>query len=206
MYVPRAFSVHDRRWVLDQIRRYPFGLLIACQAPDPLTTHLPMYATERDGELSIWGHVARANPQAQAILAGARATAVFSGAHAFVSASWYEEPYDTVPTWNYTAVYTAGALRECDPRPVIDAIALQFEGKDESAWRADRLDKTYLESQMKAIVAFELRVDNLIPKAKLSQNRTSTDRQRVIAKLLQSNDPIARECAQAMKDALREER
>lgn len=205
MYVPRAFSVRDQRWALELIRRYPFGLLIACQAADPLIAHLPMYATERDGAVSIWGHVARANPEAQAIRACARATAVFSGAHAFVSASWYEEPYETVPTWNYTAVYAAGTLRECDPRPVLDAIALQFEGGDERAWRADRLAKAYLESQLKAIVAFELRVDRLIAKAKLSQNRTDVDRQRVIAKLSQSHDPIARECAQAMREAFEDE-
>jgi transcriptional regulator len=202
MYVPRAFSVQDRSWALELIQRHPFGLLISCGNGDPQTTHLPMYATRNDDDVTVWGHVARANPQAEAILAQSRATAVFSGPHAFVSASWYEEPYVTVPTWNYIAVYAAGTLRECDPRPVVDALAARFEGEGKNAWSSRGLTGTYFESQLRAIVAFELRVDRLIPKAKLSQNRTQADRARVIERLSHSNDPVARECAEAMKSAL----
>jgi transcriptional regulator len=202
MYVPRAFSVEDRNWALELIRRYPFGLLVSCGDGDPQTTHLPMYAAQRDGQVSVWGHVARANPQAQAIVTGSRATAIFSGPHAFVSAAWYEKPYATVPTWNYTAVYAAGTLCERDPRPVVDALAARFEGEEKEAWSSRRLDDAYLESQLRAIVAFELRVDRLIAKAKLSQNRTEADRRRVIGRLSRSSDPIERDCAQAMNDAL----
>jgi transcriptional regulator len=202
MYVPRAFSVEDRDWALELIGRYPFGLLISCGTSDPQTTHLPMYATQCGGELSVWGHVARANPHAHAILAGARATAVFSGPHAFVSASWYEKPYATVPTWNYTAVYAGGTLRECDPRPVVDALATRFEGEEKDAWSPQRLDERYLQSQLRAIVAFELRIDRLLAKAKLSQNRTEADRLRVIDQLSRSNDPTERDCARAMREAL----
>ena len=202
MYVPRAFSVEDRNWALELIERYPFGLLISCAGVDPLTTHMPMYATERGDALTVWGHVARANSLTRAILAGARATAVFSGPHAFVSASWYEEPYVTVPTWNYTAVYAAGTLRECEPRAVVEALAARFEGEGSEAWSLRSLDEAYLDSQLRAIVAFELRIDRLIAKAKLSQNRTATDRLRVIEKLSHSDDPVARDCAVAMKKAL----
>jgi transcriptional regulator len=202
MYVPRAFSVEDRNWALALVRRYPFGLLISCDDADPQITHLPMYATHRDGELSVWGHVARANPQAQAILAQSRATAVFSGPHAFVSASWYEEPFVTVPTWNYTAVYAAGTLYECDPRPVVDALAARFEGENKEAWSTGGLGDKYLQSQLRAIVAFELRVDRLVSKAKLSQNRTLADRLRVVEQLSHAPDPIARECAEAMEATL----
>jgi transcriptional regulator len=202
MYVPRAFSIEDSGWALDLIGRYPFGVLISCAGADALTSHLPMYATQRTGELSVWGHVARANPQAELIVASARATAVFSGPHAFVSASWYEAPYATVPTWNYTAVYAAGTLRECDPRQVVDALAARFEGEDEGAWSSRGLGEKYLQSQLRAIVAFELRIDRLIGKAKLSQNRTEADRLRVIEHLSHSSDPIARDCAEAMKAAL----
>jgi transcriptional regulator len=202
MYVPRAFSVEDRGWALDLIERYPFGLLVSCSDEDPLIAHLPMYATACDERISVWGHVARANPQAEAIVACSRATAVFSGPHAFVSACWYVDPYATVPTWNYAAVYAAGTLRECDPRPVVDALAARFEGTDDDAWSARRLQDAYLDSQLRAIVAFELKIDRLIAKAKLSQNRTEADRLRVIDKLSHSSDPVARDCAEAMKEAL----
>lgn len=199
MYIPPAFSVDDRRWAVALMERYPFGLLVTCDAPYAVTTHLPMFPFERNGELYVAGHVAAANPHAKSIAAGAPATAVFTGPHAFVSASWYEEPYQTVPTWNYSAVRASGRLQRCDGRDVVRLLSERFEGGAPGAWRIDGLAPEYLEKQLRGIVAFEMRVDVLDAKAKLSQNRTPEDRARVQRALANSTDPTDRECAAAMR-------
>ena len=199
MYVPPAFSIENRAWAIALIDRYPFGLLATCDADYPQATHLPMLARAHDdGKLDILGHVARANPHAHSILAGHTATAVFQGPHAYVSAAWYEEPYQTVPTWNYTAVHASGRLRECDPREVLARLTEKFEAGKADPWRFDRLAPDYVEKQFRGIVAFELRVDRLQNAAKLSQNRTAGDRARVAAALLQSSSVIEREVGEAM--------
>lgn len=200
MYIPPAFSVDDRRWAIALMERYPFGLLVTCDTPYAVTTHLPMYPLERDGALYVAGHVAVANPHAKSIAAGAPATAVFTGAHAFVSASWYEEPYATVPTWNYSAVRASGRLQVASANAVVRELAERFEGEAADAWRPSGLTPEYLEKQLRGIVAFEMRVEVLDAKAKLSQNRTPEDRARVERALASSDDPMDRECAAAMRE------
>ncbi len=198
MYTPREFEVTDRAWALELIRRYPFGLLVTSEGEYPRSTHLPLVAQERDDGIWIVGHVARANPQSRSILAGAPATLIFQGPHAYVSASWYEEPYATVPTWNYTAVHACGRLRECDAWYALRLLTERVEGSGADAWDPQRLDADYRDGQLRAIVAFELRAELLIAKAKLSQNRTEPDRLRVTEQLARSDDQTERECADAM--------
>jgi transcriptional regulator len=200
MYIPPAFTVDDRRWAVALMERYPFGLLVTCEGAYPATTHLPMYPFERDGELYVAGHVAAANPHAKAIEKGAAATTVFTGAHAFVSASWYREPYQTVPTWNYSAVHASGRLQLVPGREVVRVLSERFEGGAAGGWRIDGLTPEYLEKQLRGIVAFEMRVEMLDAKAKLSQNRSPEDRARVQHALANSDDPMDRACAAAMRE------
>jgi transcriptional regulator len=200
MYIPPAFSVDDRRWAVALMEGYPFGLLVTCDDPYPATTHLPMYSFERDGALYVAGHVAAANPHAKSIAAGAPATAIFTGAHAFVSASWYQEPYATVPTWNYSAVRASGRLQRASAADVVRELSARFEGDAAAAWRPDGLSPEYLEKQLRGIVAFEMQVETLEAKAKLSQNRTPEDRARVERALANSGDPMDRACAAAMRE------
>ena len=197
----RLLRLRTENFAVDLIARYPFGLLTTCGPLHPQATHLPMLARLRGDDLFIVGHVARANPHANAIHERCAATAVFSGPHAYVSASWYEAPYTNVPTWNYTAVHAAGRLSACDAAYVLDALTGAFERERTDPWRLDRIEPDYYEKQLRGIVAFEMKVERLVCSAKLSQNRSATDRARVIAALARSPHPSDRECAQAMQDA-----
>lgn len=178
MYVPPHNAVEDRAWALDLISEYPFGVLVTSEHEYPRATHLPMIAQERGDHVWILGHLARANPQADAIFASATANAIFQGPHAYVSPRWYEDPNHEVPTWNYLAVHCYGRLRECAPRPVVELLVAKFEtGNDR--WSFDRVDAGYAEKQLRGIVAFEMRVEELYAKAKLGQNRSAVDQARV---------------------------
>ena len=198
MYLPPAFEVTDRAWIAELIERHPFGLLVTSESAYPRASHLPIVAQAVDDGLRLVGHVAAANPHAESIRAGSPATIVFQGAHAYVSAAWYEQPYETVPTWNYTAVHVNGRLRECDAREALELLAERVEGNAPGAWDPAKLDSGYLANQLRGIVAFELRSERVLAKAKLSQNRTQADRRRVIARLVASSDQTERECGEAM--------
>lgn len=198
MYIPPHFEVSDRAWILDLIERHPFGSLVTCEEESARVSHLPLIAQERQEEIWLIGHVARNNPHAQSIVAQAAATLVFRGPHAYISASWYEEPYATVPTWNYTAAHVAGRLRQYDTWDAVKLLSAKLEGGKPDAWDPQRLDPRYRDSQLRGIVAFEMRAEAVYGKAKLSQNRTEADRARVIAKLSESANQIDRECSEAM--------
>lgn len=199
MYLPPYFEVDDRAWVVDLIERHPFGLLVTGDDEYPRVSHLPFVCRDVGDRLQIIGHVARGNPHVQSILTGARATIVFQGPHAYISASWYEEPYETVPTWNYTAVHIVGSLREFDAWHAVTLLSAKMEAA--GAWDPQRLSPEYRAKQLRGIVAFELFAERVYAKAKLSQNRTQADRSRVIARLEASRDQIDRECGQAMESA-----
>jgi transcriptional regulator len=202
MYIPPDFEVADSAAVLTLIDRFPFGLLVTNEEPYPRLTHLPMIAELRDGELWVLGHVARANGHAQSIRDQRPATIAFQGAHAYVSASWYEEPYVTVPTWNYTAAHLCGTLREGDAWEIIVRLTAKFERGRADAWDPQRLETDFREKQLRGIVAFEMRAQRIYAKAKLSQNRTDADRARVIRRLSESADALERECAEDMRRSL----
>lgn len=188
----------DRAWALELIARYPFGLLLTSDAPFARVSHLPLVAQQRDDGLWITGHVARGNPHAVSIREQSPATIVFEGAHAYVSASWYVEPYATVPTWNYSAVHVCGRLRESDAWEAVRRLSERMEGPA-PAWDPSKLEPGFRENQLRGIVAFELRADEIYAKAKLSQNRSAEDRERVIERLEASEDRLACECAEAMR-------
>jgi transcriptional regulator len=198
MYTPPDFKINDRRWIRALVERHPFAMLIAGEGDFPAVSHIPVVAREPEGELRLYGHVARANPHALAIRAQVPATIVFRGPHAYVSAAWYEAPYATVPTWNYTAVQICGRLQPYDEWSAVKMLSERLEGGKPDAWNPQRLDAGTRERSLRAIVAFELRAERVYAKAKLSQNRSEADRRRVYEHLAASEDQTDRECAEAM--------
>jgi transcriptional regulator len=199
VYIPPRFEIDDLGWILRSIDENPFAMLVTCDGEYPRISHLPMIAQANGNDLRIIGHVARANPHVESILAHAPATIAFLGPHAYVSASWYEEPYATVPTWNYIAVHARGRLAEYDAWTAVKLLTAKMEGVG-GAWDPERLPVDVREDQLRGIVAFELRVEALFAKAKLSQNRTAEDVRRVIERLSELSRESDRLCADAMRE------
>lgn len=61
------------------------------------------------------------------------------------------------------------------------------------------LPDDYKQKMMKGIVAFEIVVDDLQAKKKLSQNRSETERENIINDLSKAQDSNEREIAEYMK-------
>ena len=83
-------------------------------------------------------------------------------------------------------------------RAVLDRLVRTFEDGRPAPWRLDTLPDSYLAGMVRGIVAFEIPIDRLEGKAKLSQNRSADDRARVQAALRAEDDPLARAVAELM--------
>ena len=206
MYVPKHFEITDTAWCHTLMRAQSFALMItADDAGAPFATHLPILLDERRGPLgTLRAHVARANPHWRYLAAGRPTLVVFSGAHAYVSPSWYAT-HPAVPTWNYVAVHASGtgALVE-DPervRALLADLVHVYETPGPEAWSLDGLSADYVAGMQKGIVAFEIPIARLEGKAKLSQNRDAVDRGRTREALAASDDPVARAVAALMTGA-----
>ena len=200
MYIPRQFEVTDTGWCHALMRAQSFATMItADDAGAPFATHLPMLVDAGRGSLgTLRGHVARANPHWRYLAAGRPTLVVFSGAHAYVSPSWYAS-HPSVPTWNYVAVHATGTgtLVE-DPARVKTLLAdlvRVYEGSRPAAWSFASLSADYVDGMQRGIVAFEIPIGRLEGKAKLSQNRSAEDQARTREALAAADDPLARAVA-----------
>ena len=148
------------------------------------------------------GHMARANPQWRDLRG--EVMAIFSGPHAYVSPSWYEEE-GTVPTWNYIAVHAYGTVRLVeepeDLSRILSATVAAYEGSMLRPWTLDT-GTVYFQRMMRAVVGFRITIDRLEGKWKLSQNHPPERRQKVIRALEQSDGQDANEVARLMREML----
>jgi len=206
MYIPKHFQITDTAWCHALMRAQSFAAMItADDAGVPFATHLPILVDPARGPLgTLRGHVARANPHWRYLSAGRPTLVIFAGAHVYVSPSWYAT-HPSVPTWNYVAVHATGtgALVE-DPEPVKTLLAdlvRTYESSGPTAWSLEGLPADYLAGMQRGIVAFEIPIERLEGKAKLSQNRDAVDQARTREALAAADDPLARAVAALMAGA-----
>lgn len=174
LYRPTHFRVDDEAKLAGFVEHHAFGTLV-CDGPDGLhVSHLPFLPRRGgDGKLRLLFHVARANPHGEALASARHVVAIFQGPHAYVSPTWYGSA-PAVPTWNYSVVHAHGsvsALGDEALRELLDELSRVYEGDRPGAWRMGDQSEEYLQKMLRAIAGFEMRVERLEGKFKLSQNR-----------------------------------
>ena len=178
MYIPDMFR-EDRPDVLHEaVRSIGFATLVT----DGLeANHLPMLLQEGENGPVLRGHVARANPVWKK--GDGAALAMFLGPHAYVSPNWYPSKAETgkaVPTWNYITVHARGAIRWVQDadwlRTHVGSLSAAHEAGREVPWMISDAPVSYIDSMLRGIVGFELAIESLEGKYKLSQNRDAADR------------------------------
>jgi transcriptional regulator len=144
-----------------------------------------LHQRERGPHGSLIGHMARANPHWNHF-GGGGSLAIFHGPHAYVSPSWYAQPATQVPTWNYAVVHVHGRAAIVTDRAAtletLQQMIARFEGGRAAPWRL-QLEGARLDAMVGAIVAFEIEIERIDAKFKLSQNKDQADRRRVASAL-----------------------
>lgn len=189
MYIPEYFKETNPEHISALIKDYPFGTLVTAPNGVPFASHLPFLFEPENGKLL--GHMARANPQWQHLVADRIVLAVFQGPHAYVSPSWYSSPGG--PTWNYAVVHLYGKPRliedESELAALIACLTKAHESHMPSPWEPNLADERY-SKLLSMIVGFEIEITDVQGKFKLSQNRSTEDQQRIIKELGQSPNSL----------------
>jgi transcriptional regulator len=206
MYIPAHFAETDLTALHEFMRRHSFATLVTRQDGAPFASHLPMMLDEGKGSQgSLVGHMARNNPQWQDFATGMEVLVMFHGPHAYVSPSWYEPNAMSVPTWNYMAVHAYGVARTLSEAELVQALHRLTDEHEKSfaaPWKLE-LTQAMRERMLGAIVGFEIKLNRIEGKFKMSQNRTQQDQRNVIAHLLQSAH--GKEVARWMSEELERE-
>lgn len=179
MYMPPAFRCDDEAVAFEIIERYSFGTLVGRANGGLFATHLP-FLLDRE-QRTLFGHIARANPQVESLTSGEELLAIFEGPHAYISPTEYVVR-PAVPTWNYVAVHVTGPVRVLqEPQELtarIDALVQRYEATRPQPWSGE-LPELLRSQLLSQIVGFEIVWSRLECKLKLSQNRPEADRRQL---------------------------
>jgi transcriptional regulator len=204
MYLPEAFRAEDLR-ALDRLAAHnAFGTLVSQVDGAPFASHLPVLYRRAEGQVTLTGHWARANPHWRQI-EGQRALFIFHGPHAYISPRWYDEPHKNVPTWNYAVAHVYGSVRVIheveELERIVTSLAAQYESGAPEPWRLEDAGAAG-RARLKAIVGFELSAEEVQVKMKLGQNHLEGNVQGAIAGLRAVGSAAAVETACWMQSAL----
>ena len=192
MYNPRIFRRDEPKRLQALIDDVGFGLLVVSVDGDPEIAHLPFVLDRDQNPLgTLITHVARPS-EIWRYADGRPVTVVFQGPHAYVSASYYEEPSEQVPTMNYVAVHARGravVVNGTDTLVGVRKLAAHFERREAKPWSTDLLSDALRQELLEGIVGIEIRIEHLEGKVKVSQNRAPEDRARVRRALVERGEP-----------------
>lgn len=200
MFSPKYFQVKDEQEVIAFMKEYSFVTVVTMNKGEPLATHIPVQVEKEGENYFISGHLAYGNPQWRNFQEDERVLVIFQGPHAYVSSSWYGQ--EGVPTWNYQAVHVYGQSLIMGEEELKDNLAKQiakYEGHRESPVVWEDLSPQLVAQQLKGIVGFKIKVEDIQATYKLSQNRNDSDYHQVVEHLQQEPDAAAQQVAEVMR-------
>lgn len=200
MYIPKHYLGKGNKEAIAFMKRFNFGTIITSVDNSPIATHLPFVISEKEDELIITSHFAKANDHWKQIEENENLV-IFSEPHAYISPKNYERK-ENVPTWNYISVHAYGRAKileaQSDLLRVLESMMNTFDPAYKAQW--DSLPEEYKLRMSKGIVAFEIRVSKLQSKEKLSQNKTENERKKIIDSLSKSDDMNEKTIAEFMNE------
>ena len=176
-----------------------FGLIIGAEGGRPVAAHAAFLLDGR----TLRFHLSRANALTPVLEAGGTALAVVSGPDAYISPDWYGVE-DQVPTWNYVSVEMEGPVTPVGDEAatvLLDDLSAHFEGRlaPKPPWTRGKMTPAYFERLLRAIRAFEMRVERFEGVTKLSQNKPAEVVARTVEALDALDHPMSRNVARLMR-------
>ncbi|RLL47007.1 FMN-binding negative transcriptional regulator [Oceanobacillus piezotolerans] len=201
MFIPKHFRVTDFNEIREFIQKNSFGTVVTTKDGVPIATHVPLQLRKEGDDFYITGHLAYANPQWKTFDAeNENVLVMFQGPHAYISSSWYK--HENVPTWNYQSVHVYGPaslMNEHELEEDLRLLLQRYETSRENPVLWGNL-KDQTKKQMRGIVGFKIKVQEVFAAYKLSQNRTAEDYHNIMDRLFEEEDIISHHIAEVMKN------
>lgn len=200
MYIPDVYKNENQTEIRNFINDNGFAILVNQTNEKLWATHIPLVLeTNSYGKEVLAGHISLLNPQGEGFKQDENVLAIFSGAHSYISSSWYD--HENVPTWNYLAVHVYGKVTIYNHEQAVESLKRlvdKYEKNSEKPVRVEDLSaKTMRESR--GIIGFEIEITSIEAVKKLSQNRDSKNHQNIISELEKNNDNQSIAVANEMK-------
>ncbi len=197
MYIPNLYKNENQEEIHQFLHENGFAILVNQTNGKLWATHIPLYFEPENNLLH--GHLSIENPQSIDFKNDDEVLVIFQGNHSYISSSWYD--HENVPTWNYIAVHVYGKIKILSHDETIlhlKKLVDKYEANQEKPVKIENLSrKTML--QFRGILGFEIHINSIEAKKKLSQNRDDKNYQSIITHLEKSTDFQAKAIASEMK-------
>ena len=201
MYIPHYYKNENVEEIKEFLAQHSFGILINQLDGKPWATHTPLELDkDSEGNDILVGHIAKANPQWRAFDPESKVLCIFSGPHAYISSSWYQE--EEVPTWNYIAVHIYGTLKvlsEEETMSFLHKLVDKYEKDSDNPISLHDMSPQTLR-QVKGVVGFTIKIEEIQAAYKLSQTR-SQDHGRILEELGNRKDAGSQLIAKNMRES-----
>ncbi len=198
--------------LLDAARAIQLAALVT-STPDGMlkVSHLPLLAsTDKDGDIRLCGHFARANDHWKVIERGnTTSMAIFQGPHTYLSPSHYASKQETgkvVPTWAYVIVHAHGTASTTHEAEALLAHVNDLTDRNEAdrptPWKVSDAPDDYVARMLRGIVGVELRVSQLEGVWKMNQHRSDADKASTVSGLSGSDKSRDRQLARVMSETV----
>ena len=200
MYIPEIYKNENQEEIQNFLHQNGFAILVNQTNGKLWATHIPLVLeTNEKGKQILVGHLSKLNPQGESFKTNDDVLAIFSGAHTYISSSWYD--HENVPTWNYLAVHVYGKVTILNYEETVNSLKKlvdKYEVISENPVRVEDLsEKTMREAR--GIIGFTIEINSIEAMKKLSQNRDDKNYQNIIQELEKTNDDQAIAVAEEMK-------
>lgn len=205
MYIPKYYEMKDYEEIKRFIKAHTFATVVTNNGDKPIATHVPVNIYETENQLYISGHLSKGNKQWQTLEDNKAVLVIFQGPHSYISSTWYDK--EDVPTWDYQSVHVYGNGKLLSEEALKRDLAIlldKYESHRENGATWDNLsDNT--KQQVKGIVGFEIKVNEIEAAYKLSQNKSGNDFSNIVKHLSESDSENERQVAKAIEKQRRPE-
>ncbi len=175
MYPPKHHVEKDLEKVYRVIEDFGFATVISQTKEDVIVTQLPLILEREKGvNGTLVGHLDKNNPHVQ-YLDDRNITVIFHGPNAYISPNVYES--SQLPTWNSISVHIKGTVHISESsenvRDSIIKMTSLLENED-NPFVLDKKNKK-MSGMLNHIVGFNIEIDEIIGRFKLSQDKTTRD-------------------------------
>ncbi len=203
MYIPKYYREEDHETILAFLRQNNFAVLVSFDGEKPVATHIPVeVVADMSGELTIYGHMSRANPQWKTF-GEQKVLLIFQGAHSYISPRWYN--HINVPTWNYMMIHVYGRVRLLQDDELLAFLSrLVHAYEKNTSYSLEGLSQDFVQKEIKGVVGFAIEVTRIDAGYKLSQNRNDEDHENIVQELDKRGDVDSARVASAMREKRKE--
>ena len=200
IYLPNSFVPKNDDEIYKLIKNHGFATLISGNDKEPYVSHTPILMDIKKKVLR--GHLSKNNPHCKNLLKDKKIIVIFHGPHHYVSPTYYKN-HPSVPTWNYAVVHISGSPRLITNRKeaieFLSKLIDTYESGKTNRWDFN-LPEDYLKKMIDSIVFFEIVIEKIVAKYKLSQNRPREDVPNIIDHLFKIGTENSIDIAQLMID------